>query len=162
MKRNVPFTAVEKIGEELDRLEKAGILSKVISSERAAPTIYVRKKSNQIRICADFSTGFNAVLKDYHYPLPTPEVVFNKLNGGVVFSKVDLSDAYLQIPVEEECSKLLCINTHRGLYKFERLAFGVKIAPAVLILHVLTWLTLWLQANLPKNIADKYTRSSKE
>ena len=71
------------------------------------------------------------VLKDYHYPLPTPEEVFNKLNGGVVFTKVDLSDAYLQIPVEEECSKLLSINTHRGLYKFERLAFGVKVAPAI-------------------------------
>ena len=105
-KRNVQFAAVEKIDEELDRLEKAGILSKVISSEWDAPTIYVRKKSNQIRICADFSTCLNAVLKDYHYPLSTPEEVFNKLNCGVVFSSVDLSDAYIQIPVEEECSKL--------------------------------------------------------
>ena len=118
---------VEKIDEELDRLEKDDIQSKVISSEWAAPTVYVRKKSNQIRICADFSTGLKAVLKDYHYPLPTPEEVLNKLNGGVAFSKVDLNDAYLQIPVEEECSKLLCINTHRGLYKFERLAFGAAI-----------------------------------
>ena len=82
------------------------------------------------RLCR-FSTGLNAALKDYHYPLPTPEVVFNKLNGGVVFSKVDLSDAYLQIPVEVECSKLQCINTHRGIYKFERLAFGIKVAPAI-------------------------------
>ena len=44
---------------------------------------------------------------------------------------MDLSNAYLQIPVEEECSKLLCINMHRGLYKFERLAFGIKVAPAI-------------------------------
>ena len=48
-----------------------------------------------------------------------------------IFSKVDLSDAYLQIPVEEECSKLLCINTDRGLYKFGRLPFGVKVTPAI-------------------------------
>ena len=72
-KRNVPFAAVEKTDEELDRLEKAGILSKVSSSEWASPTVYVRKKSNQIRICADFSTGLNVALKDYHYPLLTPE-----------------------------------------------------------------------------------------
>ena len=39
-KRNVPFAAIERIDEELDRLEKAGILSKVISSECAAPTGY--------------------------------------------------------------------------------------------------------------------------
>ena len=90
-----------------------GILSKVELSEWAAPTVYIRKKSKDIRVCADFSTGLNAALKDYHYPLPSPEEVFNKLNGGKVFSKIDLSETYLQIPVEENCSKLLCINTHR-------------------------------------------------
>ena len=62
---------------------------------------------------------------------PRPEEVFNKLNGGKVFSKIDLSEAYLQIPVEENSSKLLCINTHRGLYKFDRLVFGIKVAPAI-------------------------------
>ena len=70
--------------------------------------------------------GLNAALKDYHFPLPSPKEVFNELNGGKVFSKIDLSEAYLQIPVEENRSKLLCINTHRGLYKFERLVFWNK------------------------------------
>ena len=93
--------------------------------------LYKKKKSKEIRVCANFSTGLNAALKDYHYPLPSPEEVFNKLNGGKVFSKIDLSEAYLQIPVEENSSKLLCINTHRGLYKFDRLVFGIKVAPAI-------------------------------
>ena len=108
-----------------------GILSKVEFSEWAAPTVYLRKKSKQILVCADFSTGLNAAFKDYHYPLPSPDEVFNKLNGGNVFSKIDLSEAYLQIPVEENSSKLLCINTHRGLYKFDRLVFGIKVVPAI-------------------------------
>ena len=108
-----------------------GILSKVEFSEWAAPTVYIRKKSKEIRVCADFSTGLNAALKDYHYPLPSPEEVFNKLNRGKLFSKIDLSKAYLQIPVEENSSKLLCINTHRWLYKFDRLVFGIKVAPAI-------------------------------
>ena len=42
---------------------------------------------------------------------------------------MNLTDAYLQIPVEEECSKLLCINTHMGFYKF--IPFGVKVVPAI-------------------------------
>ena len=91
----------------------------------------MRKKSNQIWVCADFSTGLNQALKDHNYTLPSPEEIFDKLNGGKIFSKIDLSDAYLQIEVEENSSKLLCINTHRGLYKFNRLAFGVKVAPAI-------------------------------
>ena len=28
-------------------------------------------------------------------------------------------------------SELLCINTYRGLYKFERLQLGVKVTPAI-------------------------------
>ena len=130
-KRNVPFASIEQINKELDRLEKTGILSKIEYNSWAAPTVYVKKKSKDIRVCADFSTGLNAALKDYHYPLPSPNEVFTKMSGGKTFSKIDLSDAYLQIPVEEESSKLLCINTHRGLYKFERLAFGIKVAPAI-------------------------------
>ena len=128
-KRNVPFS--EEINKELDRLVNMGILSKVEFSEWAAPTVCIRKKSKEIRVCVDFSTGLNAALKDYHYPLPSPEEVFNKLNGGKDFSKIDLSEAYLQIPVEENSSKLFCINTHRGLYKFDRLVFGIKRAPAI-------------------------------
>ena len=69
-------------------------------SQWAAPTVYVKKKSKEIHVCTDFSTGLNAVLIDYHYTLPSPEEVFTKLNGGKIFSKVDLSDVYLQIPVE--------------------------------------------------------------
>ena len=33
--------------------------------------------------------------------------------------------------MDEESSKLLCINNHRGLYKYNRVAFGVKFAPAI-------------------------------
>ena len=69
----------------------------------------------------------NAALKDYHYPLLSAEEVLIKLNGGKVFSKIDFSEAHLQIP-EDNSSKLLCINTHTGLY---RLAFGIKVAPAI-------------------------------
>ena len=123
-KRNVPFAAREQINKELDRLEQVGVLSKTNFSEWAVPTVHVKKKSNQIRICADFSTGLNDALQDHHYPRPSNEEIFNKLNGGKIFSKIDLSDAYLQIEVDEESSKLLCINTHR-------LAFGVKVAPAI-------------------------------
>ena len=75
-KRNVPFATLEQINKELDRLEQPGILSKTDFSEWA---VHV-KKSNQIRICADFYIGLNDALKDHHYPLPSPEEIFNKLN----------------------------------------------------------------------------------
>ena len=68
---------------------------------------------------------------DFNYPLPCPEDIFAKLNGGKFFSKIDLSYTYLQIPVEEVSSELLCINMHLGLYKFEHLLFGVNVMPVI-------------------------------
>ena len=130
-KRNMPFALLEQINKELDKLVKTGVLSKLEYSKWAEPTVYLKKKSKEIHVCSDFSTRINSVLKNCHYPLSSPKDIFVKLNGGKFFLKIDLSDAYLQISVEEESSRLLCINMHCGLYKFERLLFGVKVTPAI-------------------------------
>ena len=75
----MPFADTEKINKELDRFVNMGILSKVEFSERAAPTVYIRKNLRKSEYAQIFFTGLNATLKDYHYPLPSPEDVFNKL-----------------------------------------------------------------------------------
>ncbi|XP_062538458.1 uncharacterized protein K02A2.6-like [Armigeres subalbatus] len=55
--------------------------------------------------------------------------VATKLNGCRYFSVIDLSDAYLQVEVDDDSKQLLTINTHQGLFRFNRLAPGVKSAP---------------------------------
>ena len=42
-----------------------------------------------------------------------------------------MSEAYLQIPVEEKCAELFTIHTHRGMYKINRLQNGKKVAPNI-------------------------------
>ena len=86
-KRNVPFESLNQIDEELDRLAQVGVLSKVEYSECASPTIYIKKKSKEIRVCTDFSTGLNNALKDFHYALPSPEEIFAKFSDGIFFFK---------------------------------------------------------------------------
>ena len=128
-KRKVPFSSLEMIDKELRRLEENEVIKKVDYSEWASTTVYVKKKNNKIRVCVDFSTGLNECLWDHTYPLPTSEEIFSKLNGSKVFLKIDLSEAYLQVQVEEECTKYLTIHTHRGLYQLRQLPFGLKVAP---------------------------------
>ena len=82
-------------------------------------------------MCAEFLIGLNDCLKDYAYPLPSPEDIFTKLNRSRVFSKLDLSKAYLQVKVSEECSKYLAINMHEGIFKLTRLPFGLVVAPSL-------------------------------
>ncbi|CAH8567690.1 unnamed protein product [Schistosoma mattheei] len=130
-KRPVPYAALSKVDEELNRLQLQGVITPVSYSAWAAPIVVIKKANGTIRICADFSTGLNAALEQHHYPLPVPADLFTMLNGGKFFAKLDLADAYLQVEVAEDSRELLTINTHRGLFQYNRLPFGVKTAPSI-------------------------------
>ena len=64
-------------------------------------------------------------------PLPKPEDLFTALIGGEKFTKLDLSQAHLQFILSEESTKYCTLNTHQGLYCYERLPFSVASAPAM-------------------------------
>ena len=129
--RPVPLALRPKIEAELQRQVELGILEKVDISEWAAPIVPVMKPSGEIRLCGDYKVSINPHLEINQYPLPHPELLFAALNGGVQFTKLDLSEAYLQIPLEEQSKKYLVINTHKGLYRFTRLPYGVAAAPSI-------------------------------
>ena len=57
--------------------------------------------------------------------------MFASLSGGQTFTTLDLSHVYLQLELEEESQELVTINTHKGLYKYTRLPFGVASIPAI-------------------------------
>ncbi|XP_055604705.1 uncharacterized protein K02A2.6-like [Uranotaenia lowii] len=129
-KRPVAYAALPKVDAELQRLQERGIISPVQFSNWAAAIVVVRKSDNvSVRICGDYSTGLNAALESDRHPLPHPDDIFTALAGARIFSQIDLSDAYLQVEVEEESRKLLTVNTHRGLFQYNRLAPGIKSAP---------------------------------
>ena len=58
------------IGEQLDKLEKDGILKKLSHSQRAAPIVAVPKKDGRFRICGDYKVTINQYLDVDQYPLP--------------------------------------------------------------------------------------------
>ncbi|XP_057202332.1 uncharacterized protein K02A2.6 [Triplophysa rosa] len=129
--RPVPYAIRQKVETELDRLEAEGILSKVDWSPWATPVVPVAKKDGNVRLCGDFKVSINPVLQAEQYPLPRIEDIFATLSGGQFFSKIDLAEAYLQMEIEEDSKVYLTINTHKGLYRYNRLVFGIASAPAL-------------------------------
>lgn len=129
--RSAPFAAMPAIEAELERQLHEGVYSPVEYSDFAAPIVVVKKKNGKIRICGDYSTGLNDLLEPNKFPLPSPEQIFTGLSGKKIFSKIDLTDAFFQIELDEKAKRLLTINTHMGLFTVNRLQQGVKTAPGI-------------------------------
>ena len=106
-------------------------MEKVRYSEWAAPIVPVVKPDKSIRICGDYKVTVNSVLEVDQHPLPNPEQLIVKLSEGEKFTKLDLSQAYQQILLDEDSREYVTINTHKGLYRPTRLPFGVASASAI-------------------------------
>ena len=129
--RPVPYSLRTKIGEVLDRLERDGIIQQTQFSDWASPIVPVMKPNGSIRICGDYKSSINKVSKLDVYPLPRTEDILANLSGGVSFSTLDLSHAYNQVELDPDSQKYLTINTHKGLYTYKRLPFGIESAPSI-------------------------------
>ena len=100
-------------------------------SKWAAPVVPVLKSDRSIRICGDYKITANQAVRVDSYPLPKPEDLFAKLAGGTIFSKLDMSQAYLQLELDEDSKEITTINTLRGLFRYNRLCFGISTAPGI-------------------------------
>jgi hypothetical protein len=129
--RSISYYLKEKVEQELTRLQQQGIITPVKHSTWAAPIVPVMKPDGNIRICGDYKVTINPIVKQDVYPLPRVEDLFSQLAGGKVFSKLDLQHAYQQIELDENSKTFTTINTHKGLFQYNRLPFGISSAPAI-------------------------------
>ncbi len=129
--RPVPYALKPKIEAELDRLQAAGAIEPVRFSEWAAPIVPVVKSDKSIRICGDYKLTVNQASKLDQYPIPKTEDLLATLGGGEKFTKLDMSQAYQQLELDDDSKQYVTINTHKGLFRYNRLPFGVSSAPGI-------------------------------
>lgn len=129
--RQIPFAMRPKVEAEISRLLKDEIITPVKHSDWACPVVPILKQDGSIRLCGDYKLTVNRVSLLEQYPIPKIEDLFTALAGGQQFSKLDMSHAYAQILMDEDSKKYLTVNTHKGLFAYNRLPFGVSSAPAI-------------------------------
>jgi hypothetical protein len=107
-----------------------GVIQPVDFADWAAPIVPVLKSDkSSVRICGDFKVTVNKFTKVDRYPIPKVDELLSTLAGGKLFTKLDLTQAYQQVCLDEESRKMVVINTHKGLFQFNRMPFGISSAP---------------------------------
>ena len=129
--RRIPIPLLPKVEIELRRMEKEVVIVKVEEpTEWCSPIVVVPKKTGQVRICVDLKE-LNKCVKREQFLIPTIDDILPKLSGAEVFSSLDASSGYWQIPLDDESSKLTTFITPAGRFCFKRLPFGITSASEI-------------------------------
>ena len=106
--------------------EASGIVQRS-SSSWASPLHLVKKKDGSWRPCGDFRR-LNLETSADKYPVPNMGDFTGQIEGCSVFSKLDLKNGYLQVPLHSSAVPKTTVITPFGLYEFLQMPFGLKNA----------------------------------
>ena len=130
--RPVPYALRDQVATELQKLESNGVVTRVTHSDWASPIVVVPKTNGSVRICGDFKVTINYQMKVDQYPLQIHvQDILSNLSNGKKFTKLDMTKAYHQMALEEDSKPYVTINTHCGLFRYNRLPYGVASGPAI-------------------------------
>ncbi|XP_014679916.1 PREDICTED: uncharacterized protein K02A2.6-like [Priapulus caudatus] len=103
--RRVPFPILSKVKEELEYMVSVGVIEPVTEpTDWCAPMVPVVKRNGNIRICVDLKK-LNESVRRERFILPTFDDIIPKLVGARVFSKLDASSGFYQMPLDPESSR---------------------------------------------------------
>ncbi|KAK2718027.1 hypothetical protein QYM36_006721 [Artemia franciscana] len=92
--RRIPKALKDKLQDELDRMERDGIIENVTKPTELLNSIVMNEKKNgTIRLCID-PVDLNRCIKPPYHPIPTLEDATAKLHGAKVFNKMDARSGY--------------------------------------------------------------------
>ena len=122
----------DKVEQQLKSLQATGIIEPIQSCDWAAPIVPVLKcHKKTIRLYGDYCLTVNRAVKLDQYPIPKIEDLLAKIAGGKYFISLEMTQAYQQLQLHEDSKKLVTINTHKGLFVYTHLSFGVLSAPGI-------------------------------
>ncbi|GJP78256.1 hypothetical protein CLOP_g8581 [Closterium sp. NIES-67] len=82
------------------------------------------------RMCGDYRE-LNRITKADRYSVPTAEEIFDRLEGAVIFSTLDMRQGFNQIVIQEEDKCKTAFHGVDGLYEWNVMLFGLRNASAV-------------------------------
>lgn len=125
--QRVPPSADQVLRRVLNEMEEKEIIHKS-TSEFASSLVLIWKKNGDLCVCTDFRWLNKRTLKDAH-PLPHQADCLAALGGNSLFSTMDLTFGFYNMPLHEDDRK--------GLYEYNRLPQGLCNSPGS-FMHMMT------------------------
>jgi len=115
-------------GEEVRRRLELGLVERS-DSPYCSPLLRLKKKSGKARWVVDYRKLNSQIRFPNANQLPRIRDLLMRLKGAAIISSLDVRDAYLQIPLDEESKKKTAFYVPgEGLFHFTRLPAGLKDA----------------------------------
>ena len=123
--RRVPIPLLPRVKQEIESMEKNGVIFRVDEpTDWCAGMVVVPKQNDKIRVCVDL-TKLNESVKRENFPLPNIDQSLGLLAGAKYFTKLDAKTNFWQVKLSDDCKLLTTFITPFGRFAFNRLSFGI-------------------------------------
>ena len=95
----------------------------------ASGIVMVKKKNGELRFCCDFRPSNEVTVKDA-YPMPRIDESLARLGKAKIYTSIDLTWAFWQIPVRKADRQKTDFACELGLFEWRRMPFGMCKASA--------------------------------
>ena len=113
---------------QIDTWFEQGVIEPSVSPWSAPVVIAYR--NGKPRFCIDYRK-LNAVTTLDEFPIPRQSEILQSLSGAQVLSSLDALSGFTQLELDPEDVEKTAFWTHRGLFQFRRMPFGLRNGPSI-------------------------------
>jgi len=95
----------------------------------SAPVV-IAYRNGKPRFCIDYRK-LNAVTTPDEFPIPRQSEILSSLSGAQVLSSLDALSGFTQLELDPNDVEKTVFRTHRGLFQFKRMPFGLRNGPSI-------------------------------
>ena len=114
--------------EQIDKWFEQGVIEPSISPWSAPVVIAYR--NGKPRFCVDYRKLNAATIPD-EFPIPRQSEILSSLSGAQVLSSLDTLSGFTQLELDPDDVEKTAFRTHRGLFQFRRMPFGLRNGPSI-------------------------------
>lgn len=127
--RRIPIALEEAAGKKIKLLLAMDVIERVNGpSKFISPMVVAPKGEDDVRICLDMRR-INLIIEKEIHPIPTFENLLPHIRNAVLFSKIDIKNAFHQLELDPDSREITTFITKDGLFRYKRLMFGISCAP---------------------------------